>query len=154
MRVKTHQRLVILTLSQFPKDDLLGVDLLFFSLQALGESVWGSETGGELKHSLGRTRKGVTLLPKEHVIVDPVLGEGETFSETSVLESFGKHPRSGHEILSTEVTGDLLVPEWDVTGTIVNDESQLVVVLQRVEQILHPVNTLDQVRDSFLVVLQ
>jgi len=57
------------------------------------------------------------------------------------------------QILSSEVSSNLLVPEGDITRTVISNVPQLVVRLQRVEEILHPVDTLDKVLDPVFVVL-
>lgn len=114
---------------------------------------------------------------RERTVFDPVLGKRETLAESSVLVSLGEHPRRVHasetqgivrfshrvlqeqkpglysQILSSEVSGDLLVPKGDITGTVIGNVPELVVGLQRVEEILHPVDTLDEVLDTVLVVL-
>jgi hypothetical protein len=114
---------------------------------------------------------------RERTVFDPVLGKRETLAESSVLVSLGEHPRRVHaaetqgifrfshraprnyppslhsQILSSEVSSNLLVPEGDITGTVIGNVPELVVGLQRVEEILHPVDTLDEVLDTVLVVL-
>lgn len=165
-----------LTLSQLPEHQLGSLQLVLVR-DSLGEREGRSESGSELKDGLGRTSEGVTLLPEEDVcvpgkgyesasygkrsrrirrrltVLNPVLGQGETLAESSVLVSLGEHPGRVHEILATEVSSDLLVPESDVTRAIIGDVPQLVVGLERIEEVFHPVDTLDEVLDPVLVVL-
>ena len=68
----------------------------------------GRESGRKLKDGLGRSRKSVTLLSEEDIIVDPVLGQGETLSQSSVLVSLGEQPWGVHKVVCSEELGNFL----------------------------------------------
>jgi hypothetical protein len=50
-------------------------------------------------------------------------------------------------------TPTCLVPESDISRTVVNDRSELAVALQVAHQVLHSVDTVDEVDNTVLVVL-
>lgn len=80
------------------------------------------------------------FLPEKDVVVFPILGHTEAFVKSvtklrfvivaiqlhtpSVLVRFGEEPGSIHEIFASEVLGNLLVPEGNVTLAIVQNRSK------------------------------
>lgn len=91
-------------------------------------------------------RQSLTL-----TIVDPVLGQRERLSQSPVLVRLGKQPGGIHKVLAAEEARNLLVPQRNIPGAIVNDGTELGVVLEVVHQVFEAVNAVDEVDDALFV---
>lgn len=141
------------TLAQFPEDELVRLELQLVR-QAILMLERLNESRSQFKDGSRRSGKGVALLPEEDIVFDPVFAQGETFSQSSVLVSFGEQPRGVHKVLALEVLGDFLVPQGNVSSTVIDDGSQFRVFGQVVHEIFHSVNAGDQVGDAVFVRLR
>lgn len=111
------------------------------------------EARRQFKHGRRRSSKGVALLAEEDVVVFPVLGDRKALMQPAVLVGLCKEPRSVHEVLSSEEACNLLVPERDVSFTIVDDGTQDLVGLQVSHERVHTLDAVVQVDDALLGVL-
>lgn len=91
------------------------------------------------------------MTQRKLTVIDPVLGKRETLPQPTVLVRLGEQPRSIHKVLSAEELGNLLVPERDVSGTVVDDRAQLAVALEIAHEVLETVDTVDEVDDALLL---
>jgi hypothetical protein len=64
------------------------------------------------------------LLSEEDIIVFPVFRDAEALMKSSVFVSFSKQPRGVHEIFSSEVFSNFLVPESDIGFVVIDDGSE------------------------------
>lgn len=72
--------------------------------------------------------------------------------QATVLVRLGKEPGCVHEIFAAEESGNLLVPERNVSLAVVNDGSQLGVFLEVVHEDVHALDALGEVENLFLFV--
>ena len=112
----------------------------------------------------------MNLLSEEYVIVTPVLAYAEAFAEATILICFSEEPGRIHEVFSCQkvhtsviqrsdergraqtekILRDLFVPQCHVCLAIIDDGSQLGMLLQLDLQLLHPLDALDQVHNAVL----
>lgn len=78
----------------------------------------------------------------------PVLANREALAQTSVLVSFGKQPRSVHEILPLEELCDLLVPKSDIALVVVDNRAQFLIRSEVFHQGVHSLEAFVQVEDE------
>jgi hypothetical protein len=124
-------------LSEFPEDKLVRLELVLVG-QSIGVLERLSESRSQFKDSGRRSRERVALLPEEDIVLDPVLGQREAFSQSSVLV----------------VLCDLLVPQRNVSGAVVDDGSELGVFGQVVHEVFHSVNAGNEVGNAVFIGLE
>jgi hypothetical protein len=140
-------------LSEFPEDKLVRLELVLVG-QSIGVLERLSESRSQFKDSGRRSRERVALLPEEDIVLDPVLGQREAFSQSSVLVGFGEQPGCVHKVLALEVLCDLLVPERNISGAVVDNGSELGVFGQVVHEVFHSVNAGNEVRNAVFIGLE
>lgn len=64
-------------------------------------------------------------MSEEDIIVFPVFRDAEALMKSSVFVSFSKQPRGVHEIFSSEVFSNFLIPESDIGFVVIDDGSEL-----------------------------